>query len=250
MAVVADIARIAHGLVHVVRGVGGRERFRVGRMLDHAAPDALHRHERVPHDAPLGGHALLLERSPDVAHGLGLRVVWPQIPGQGIEGRGGGERDDVALAHGLLDHEVDVRSLSRDAIGLPALEESGAADVGEQQPDVALGIDLVDQDVRVIRAAHLDLHAFARLVDRLVPAVGPHLDRLTRVRSAGNQQRRERQKNACPPHDDHAPSRRESPDLRSRGSLRSRPLMDLPSLPGRERSSPEDLRAFRRALPP
>jgi hypothetical protein len=106
MALVAQIARVADGLVDVVRRVGGREGALVVRTREHLPADALHGDERVAHDLAVLAHVLLLVLLPHVAGTLGLGVVGTQVPGQWIERLARSQGHDVTLSHRALHDEL------------------------------------------------------------------------------------------------------------------------------------------------
>src|SRR5262249_37071906 len=56
-----------------------------------------------------------------------------------------------------------------------ALDVAGAALPRVEQVDVSVRVDLVHQEIGVVRGAHLDAHRVALLIDRIVPAPGPEL---------------------------------------------------------------------------
>ncbi len=131
----------------------------------------------IADDAALGGDTLLLVGVALVAHAprparrraAGTRAArrtargrrWPRCrpgrPGPGPPARG----SSAGRRH--VEH-------------VAARDQPVVAAIGKEQAHVALGVELVDQQVGVVGGPGLDLEHLARVVDRVVAAVGPHLD--------------------------------------------------------------------------
>ena len=187
----------------VIGDVGGRERPSVIGVRQHLAADALHRHERVANDAPFGGHAFLVAFLVGPAlisqlFGLGIRRA--QVPRQLLERIERCDRHDVALAHRSFRHELGVGTVAAEIVRAMPFDPTLRAVVGKQLVHVALGVDLVDEQIGVLRGAHLDADFVSGTEDRVVAAIGPHVDResprFSRTRQCREQNQRERDE-AC-----------------------------------------------------
>ena len=184
MAVVAQVARVTHLLVHVVRRVVRAEVLLGGRHVEHAAADALHRHIGIADHATVLIESRLVLRRARVRRTViavvsdrgGLRVVGTQEPGQVAERSVRCDRDHEALPGLLLDRQFEVGVLARQAQRVRSLDPTLTALPGVEQVDAALGVDLVDEQIGVHRGAHLDAHGIARLVDAVVATIRPHVD--------------------------------------------------------------------------
>ena len=236
--VVAQIARVLDLVVNVVGGVAGAEGIGVSGVNQHSPSDALHGHERIADDATVAGDTFVVVAHPFVAHLFRLQIVRTEVPGQFAERVAGGDGDHVALAHRSLHHQVHVRTLRRHRVGAPPLEEATAPAVWVQKPHEALGVDLVDQQVGVVRGPRPDLHGLARLVDRVIPAVGPHFDtQPARPRRRGRPCEQAHCGHDCrPSRVHHDPPGKVERDPKSRGPLRSSPFLSF-LLPRSPRSS-------------